>query len=461
MRASIVIVADDLTGAADCGVACTAAGMRTVVVLNDATRARDLHADAIAFDADTRHQTSEQASAATERAVRQLCSVDATRVLYKKIDSTLRGNFAIEIAAARKAISGSLLRPQGGNQAALAQPLAIVAPAFPAAGRTTIAGRMFVQGIPLEETEIWRNEGIGGVANLPALLEEKAGLRTASMELETVRSGAEAMAAAFTKYATENIEAVVCDAETEEHLSLIARAAAQQLDHPAFFAGSAGLARYLAEAFGLTRKLESHPSRQAIQPADNEFNQPMPDSASPTHLSPSTQRRLLFVVGSMSQVSREQFRRLENEPSVSLFAISPGTLRAGPDSGRWRDAMTSIQTAIDFGNDVGITLDLKPGINLNESTFLSDALAQLLLPLVRQFAGLFCTGGETARALLDIAGAVGMRLIGEIEPGIPLGITEGGPRLAIVTKAGAFGTAETLLHCRAALHRFLNQRTGL
>ena len=177
MRAWIVIVADDLTGAADCGVACTAAGVSTVVVLNDATRARDLNAEAIAFDADTRHQTSEQASAATERAVRQLCSVGSTRVLYKKIDSTLRGNFAIEIAAARNAASDLLFNPPGRNQAALAHPLAIVAPAFPVAGRTTIAGRMFVRGMPLEETEVWRNEGIGGIADLPALLEEKAGRR--------------------------------------------------------------------------------------------------------------------------------------------------------------------------------------------------------------------------------------------------------------------------------------------
>src|SRR5580693_3998765 len=31
------------------------------------------------------------------------------------------------------------------------------------------------------------------------------------------------------------------------------------------------------------------------------------------------------------------------------------------------------------------------------------------------------TGGETARALLDAAGAAGIRLLGEVEPGVPLG----------------------------------------
>ena len=235
--------------------------------------------------------------------------------------------------------------------------------------------------------------------------------------------------------------------------------AAAQIKYPALFAGSAGLARYLPETFGLTRNINSHSGRGPAQLTNNEPNQSALGSAPLVHLSSSPNRRLLFVVGSMSQASREQFRRLENEPFVKLFAISPATLRAGPDSGRWRDARNSIEEAIDLGHDIGVTVDLNPGINLNESTFLSDSLAQLLLPVLQQFAGLFCTGGETARALLDAAGAVGMRLIGEIEPGIPLGITEGGPRLAIVTKAGAFGTAETVLRCRAALQRFLNQRT--
>ena len=105
MSASIVIVADDLTGAADCGIACTAAGLNTVVVLGENSRILDLAADAIAFDADTRCQSPEAAAAATELAVRRLCAGGGVRVLYKKIDSTLRGNFAVEIAAAPPARS--------------------------------------------------------------------------------------------------------------------------------------------------------------------------------------------------------------------------------------------------------------------------------------------------------------------------------------------------------------------
>ena len=115
MSASIVIVADDLTGAADCGIACTASELNTVVVFGEISRALDLAADAIAFDADTRRQSPEVACAATEHAVRQLCPNGGVQVLYKKIDSTLRGNFAVEIAAARRASAGLLTRDRGSD----------------------------------------------------------------------------------------------------------------------------------------------------------------------------------------------------------------------------------------------------------------------------------------------------------------------------------------------------------
>ena len=429
-----------------------------MVALNYAARTKNLDAEAIAFDADTRHQSLDQAGAATALAVRQLCAAGGVRVLYKKIDSTLRGNFAIEIAAARNASAGLLLCHRPGNAVAPAPPLAIVAPAFPATGRTTRYGRIFIRGVPLEETEVWRNERIEGVADVPALL-EKVGMRAGSIGLETIRSGVEALAAALTKHSNGTGEAVVCDAETEGDLRAIAQAAAR-LDQPAFFAGSAGLARYLPHAFGLAKSPKAFSEHVSIRPSDYQLDPLAFNSDSPIAGSSNPNRApVLFVVGSMSQISREQVRRLANDSFVRIFAVSPATLRTGEDSSLWRDTRAAIEEAIDLGYDVGVTLGLGHGIDLSESTYLSRFLAQLLLPLVGRFGGLFCTGGDTARALLDAAGVAGIRLVGEVEPGIPLGTAEGGSNLAIVTKAGAFGTPETLAHCRAALHRFLTQPT--
>ncbi len=69
---------------------------------------------------------------------------------------------------------------------------------------------------------------------------------------------------------------------------------------------------------------------------------------------------------------------------------------------------------------------------------------------------LVATGGETAAALLARFGVDGLALIDEIEPGVSLGVTRGRIAVPIVTKAGAFGSEDTLLravhHLRAIRH---------
>jgi len=456
MSASIVIVADDLTGAADCGIACTATGLNTVVVLGQISRAPDLGADAIAFDADTRRQSPEAAGAATELAVRQLCAGGSVQVLYKKIDSTLRGNFAAEIAAARRSSAGLLAGAGSSDDRASELPFAIVAPAFPATGRTTRGGRMFLRGVPLEQSEVWRNEKISGVADVPALLRSRTGLRARCVELGTIRAGAETLAGALANHAAADVEVVICDAESEDDLFAIADAAAK-LSQPAVFAGSAGLARHLPQAFGLGQKHEPASNLESVRPANEERRQSSPEPNPPRSGSvPAIGLPLLLIVGSLSQVSREQLRSLAGESRVHVLTLSPTALRDGPGSNPWRDGTRLLDEALGSGDDVALALGLGEGINLGESAFLSRALAQFVVPSAPRLGGLFCTGGETARALLNIAGAVGIRLVGEVEPGVPLGIVEGWRNLPIVTKAGAFGTTQTLVRCRTALRHFLN-----
>ena len=436
MRPSIVIVADDLTGAADCGITCTVAGLETVVVaFGDLQRAAELSADVVAFDTDTRRASPQVAGDFTASAVAQLCARGVTRVLYKKIDSTLRGNFAVEIAAARRAAAGLITNTEGNV------PLAIVAPAFPGTGRTTRGGRMLLGGAPLEASQVWANEKITGVADVPAMLAADAGMRTAFVPLEIVRSGVKSLTAALDGFTESGVEAVVGDAETDEDLRALAEAAAR-CHQPAIFAGSAGLARHLPAAYGLT-----HPERATagspVAKVEPEIRLPAP---------------LLFVVGSMSQVSREGLRTLAAQPGVHTLTLPPATLRGDPSSRAWREATQAVEEALARGDDVALALGLDEGVNLAESAFLSTALAKFLLPLAPRFGGLFLTGGETARALLNAAGAAGIRLLGEVEPGVPLGTAEGWGDLPVITKAGAFGNAETLVRCRAVLRNFPGRR---
>ncbi|WP_158258524.1 four-carbon acid sugar kinase family protein [Rhodopila globiformis] len=403
LPAGMLIVADDLSGAADCGVACAVAGLDTVVLLDAADD--PVGAAVLAVDADTRRKPAAEAAAATARIVRAQAAPG--QVLFKKLDSTLRGNVGAEIAAtlaARRALHGDAA--------------AIMAPAFPATGRTTSGGHQLLHGVRLEHTELWKAERIAGAAHIPTML-DAAGLRAMSIPLDTVRD-ASRLPAALSEAAIGH-DVIVCDADAEADLQAIATASVS-LGRHTVWAGSAGLARHLPAAAGLR-------SHRPVEPP--------PPCAGP----------LLFVVGSASRISREQVARLAAAPDVGLVTVPPAVLRTA-DWHAWRRA---VEAALAAGHDTVVSLDSEGGVNLADGLPLCLALAALVAPCVHRAGALVLTGGETARAVLLALGATGLRLAGELEPGVPLSTAIGGRGLPVITKAGAFGHPGTLLRCRAAL----------
>src|SRR5215212_4169118 len=148
----IAVIADDLTGAADAGVQLVHAGYRTAVVFREEEVVAD-DLDAVSFDTDSRTMP---AGFAAKRVLEAARAAPEARIVYKKLDSTLRGNVAAELAAAL-----------GGAR----RDLAVVAPAFPAAGRTTVAGTQRVHGVPVDETEMANDPHTPvRVAHVPSLL---------------------------------------------------------------------------------------------------------------------------------------------------------------------------------------------------------------------------------------------------------------------------------------------------
>ena len=70
------------------------------------------------------------------------------------------------------------------------------------------------------------------------------------------------------------------------------------------------------------------------------------------------------------------------------------------------------------------------------------------------------TGGDVAAAVSRALGASALWLEGEITPGIPRGMLEGGRLHAsqVVTKAGSFGDDNALLSCISYLSREATRR---
>jgi uncharacterized protein YgbK (DUF1537 family) len=410
----ILIIADDLSGAADCGMACAGSGLHTVVMLGNSVSAVD--ADVLAVDADTRGLDPKRAVWETAMLMRRYMS-SREQVVFKKLDSTLRGNVGAELAAVLTTQRGAT--PQG-------HVVAVLAPAFPANGRTTLQGKQFLNGKPLEEMEIWQREGKQGSSYIPAMLEE-AGMRSAVLTLETIRSSNGSLRKKMTQLA-EDIDVLVCDAEIDQDLQAIAGAAVA-LGHSTVWAGSAGLAYHLPKAIALT------PTLPAIS------DQPL--ASGPT----------LFVVGSSAGISREQVRVLTSSSKVRMITIPPGDLLAGMQSSKRREHERRLAEAFVSKKDVVVLLGVEDKLKIDAGRLLSSALAQMIMPHANKAGALVVTGGETARLVLQTWGVTGLRLLKELEPGLPFSITENwGRQLPVITKAGDFGNSQTLLHCQQFLH---------
>jgi uncharacterized protein YgbK (DUF1537 family) len=325
--------------------------------------------------------------------------------LYKKIDSTLRGNWAAEVAA---------LQPHAG--------LAIVAPAFPATGRTTLEGKVLVNGQPLETTDTWKLEHADRSADTDSML-EAAGLRTAKLTLDTLRGDAAALTRHIAELAYGGTQALIVDAQTSEDLQTLAIVTAGMAE-PLFWVGSGGLAREIAALPDLLAMPVQHAAFA-------------PEKHAPT----------LVLVGSLSGVSERQCAMLKERACIGELVVPPAVLRQGVAHKDWAGWEIRIGEYLRRGDDLLLRIGRDEAFDPAEGARLSTLLAALVRPSFSHVGGLVATGGETARAMLGAVGIGSLQLLCEIEAGVAYGrpiSTRDGHRPGVVTKAGAFGTDHAL-----------------
>jgi 4-hydroxythreonine-4-phosphate dehydrogenase len=77
---------------------------------------------------------------------------------------------------------------------------------------------------------------------------------------------------------------------------------------------------------------------------------------------------------------------------------------------------------------------------------MARALAMPVAAVLDAVGVVVATGGETARALLDLSGVHRLYVEEELEPGLVLSRSEQ-RKFTIITKAGAFGDANMLVRC--------------
>ncbi|MBP2641169.1 MAG: dtnK 2 [Firmicutes bacterium] len=411
---SIVVIADDLTGANDTGVQFARHGLQTWVILEGAEFQTSSGATAIVIDTGSRAIPAQEAYRKVQAAVKQAYDAGFFHC-YKKIDSTLRGNVGVEL----KAILDLGLHD-----------FAFVMPAFPKNGRTTIGGNHLLHGLPLAATEIAHDPKCPVCETvLPKLLRQQSGLKVGHIGIDEICQGEEAIVKAIQQYLAEGCRIISCDAWLDEQFQMAARAATL-ISSRVLWSGSAGLADCLPQLLNLQAEVQNF-------------------------------KPILVVAGSVSLVTHRQIALLldggfelievraadcfsnQNDCIQPYIQTAIGYMENGKNivlaSGYQSDAVQETQNT---GSKLGMS-----------SVEVGEAVAGILgrigasILLQQEVACVVLTGGDTAAAVCRDLGVSGIQVIEELAPGIPLGEmrTTEGIVLKVITKAGAFGSPDVLL----------------
>ncbi|MFZ7102395.1 MAG: four-carbon acid sugar kinase family protein [Peptococcaceae bacterium] len=406
-----VIIADDLSGACDTAVQFSNFGYRTIVINKLANLpARDAGFNAVAITTNSRDASAADAQLKIKEVCKSLKSLPDINI-YKKIDSTWRGNIGAELE--------TLLRE-------LDLKFVVICSAYPRNKRVGLGGYLLVDGQLLHHTSMAKDPGSPIKEGfLPDLLQKQTRLPVKLITLKVIEKGVEILK----EYILSNIKDGPClfiaDTIEESHLDILAQLSDEGLPRH-IYVGSAGLSAAI-----LRQDKEKGEAAEALP--------------------------VLTVIGSVHPNSNLQVDEMIKKygvkeiyiPWPNLLHYSEGALKDFT-----KEALTTLQGGADLvirtsrtASDVELakaeaerlglsSLEIANTISLGLQKFMAGILGYV------ELAGIMVTGGATALQLLEVMNAEGIEVEREIEAGVPLGKIVGGTlnNLPIITKAGGFGS---------------------
>lgn len=389
---SLLVLADDLTGAADCAARCRHAGLPATIFLDPPTL--PLPAGVVALTAESREVG---VSVATER-VAALASALRTakdRRWYKKIDSTLRGHIGQELDAMLAALA-----PNGRDTCA------VICPAFPAQRRGLEAGTLVCESVA------------PGSLHLPTMLSEQSQRAVAAISLAVVRNGPTELARHMAAERAHGKSLLVVDALSDEDLATIVTASELALPHP-LFCGSAGLIGELAARQAVNESGERVSSEPSFAPCGS----------------------VLAVIGSGSDMAHRQINAAKACGNITVVEVRPDP---SVHAAREQIADPSHPCVLHLPRP------LEPD-RLSESADVAwvDHLACVAAATILHYQPdrILLAGGATAVRVLRRLGITRVTVHRELLPGMPLcrGRDASGATRWVVFKAGNHGDEQTLV----------------
>ncbi|MCW4041124.1 MAG: four-carbon acid sugar kinase family protein [Candidatus Bathyarchaeota archaeon] len=414
----IGIIADDYTGSADTGVQFAKKDLKTTIV-QEHHRIRDafVRSSVVVVDTESRSDSPE---VAYEKVVSTIIEFQKAgcNLIYKKIDSTLRGNIGVELDA--------ILDTQDVGTV-------VVCPAYPKAGRITIGGYHLVHQELIQNTEIAEDTEFPiKESHIPTLLRQQSRYQVSSIEIADVMEGKLPLMQAIKLHIADGDRILVIDAVSQHDLTTIASVMVD-FESQVIICGSGGLAEELSDVIqdvsertgniliiaGSVRSVTA----QQIARAQKQLKAHVIDI------------KVEQILTKNEHVMVEETRRISQE-ALKCYTKKKDVII------RWAESQKKAMEFFELGR-----------LNKLEDQVIrariGEILGQVTLKIMAsiEIKGLILTGGETAFNVFKSMDVVEVRVDTEILPGIPLMQIVGGKfdKLPVITKAGAFGDSDALV----------------
>ena len=392
-----LIIADDFTGANDTAVQVKKRGYNIKVTFSPPLKIEEKF---VVIDTETRTISGDKAYQTVKNIIKNLLKKEDFSFIYKKIDSTLRGNIIKEI----KAID-EIYQPE----------IVIFAPALPKLGRITQSGVHKVKGIPILQTE-FAKDPINPVLkdNIVEILETEFKKEVEYISLKVLRN------LIYTELNKGKYYAF--DVETIEDIQKIARLGIES-NKKILWIGSAGLIEGIFDIL-----IPKKPS--------------------------------LGIVGSVSEISSKQLSYAK-EMGMNVLELDICKILDFPEK-EYNLFLEKALFLLKQHQNLVITSCLnketlnkvmvyaeKKHIEKEEiAKYIKNIFGKIVKSILKEveISGIFLTGGDTAISIIKNLEADELEILLEVSVGtVLLKITKGMYKgLPIITKAGSFGDEKVL-----------------
>ncbi len=419
----VAIIADDLTGANDSALQFYLQGANTQILLSgEAELAEANQAQAWAVSTETRNVSAEDAFVKVKDTARMLIDNLNPDYFFKKIDSTIRGNIAVETLTVLNELKWDA---------------AVVVPAFPDEQRITVGGYHLLRSMPIERTEVSHDPKAPICeSHLPTLFETQLSDEyrhlVGLVELKTVMKGAGPILMKINELIAAGHKLIVMDAVSNTDIEQISLAL-KKIDKKILPTGTAAFARALAKTW-----LGVGDDSEVIQ---QKIVSPLPKC---------------IISGSATQLCALQIAELKKSDAFANFIeydlsyeeicndINPElVVDVVANLAQGKNVLIHTTNLTKTSDGECSRLDDNED-NTSFASLITDYLSQFAYEIKSRIETIFIfVGGETSFKSCERIGATRLQLIDRVTGPIPLCLDYSGQW--VVTKSGNLGNLQTII----------------